>query len=147
MTADERKIIDVLITHPPTKNAWDAPIQEAGKAMPGWDSAMARSFAESMRARGLVQIKAKAGTRNDVEDNQESWWELGDAILASYKGISIELRPVELQQGGWKADFTLFENIGSETRSTLYDGTVTYPSRETAKLAALDSAWTIIDGK
>jgi len=79
MTADERKVAEVLIKHPPTKDVWAAPIQEAGKSIPGWDSAMARSFVEDMRSRGLVQVKSKARNQNDPEDNQESWWELRDS--------------------------------------------------------------------
>jgi hypothetical protein len=77
MTADERKIADVLIEHRPTENAWEGPIQEAGKSM-RWDSVIARDFVEDMRSRGLVQIESKAKNRNDAEDNRESWWELGD---------------------------------------------------------------------
>ena len=79
MTADERKVAYVLIKHPPTNNAWGAPIQEAGKSMPGWDSATAGSFVENMRSRGLVRVKSKARNQNDPEDNEESWWELGEA--------------------------------------------------------------------
>jgi hypothetical protein len=68
-------------------------------------------------------------------------------VSASYKGIEIELRPIKLQQGGWMADFTLSEDIGSEKTVMPYDGKMSFPTRETAKAAALDSARTIIDEK
>ncbi len=70
-----------------------------------------------------------------------------DEVIASYKGIGIELRPVELQKGGWKADFNLTEEVGSESIVTQYHGEATYPTRDMAKVAALDSARVIIDGK
>jgi hypothetical protein len=94
MTDDERKIAEILLTHLPTKDA-TGPIQEAGKAMLGWDSAKAKSFVADMVQRGLVQIKSKPKQKYDSEDRQESWWELGDAIPTSYKGkrAAAKLRP------------------------------------------------------
>ena len=145
MTVDERKITEILVTCLPTPDAWGGPIEEARLTMPGWDSATVKRFVEDMVRRGLLQIKSKAKEHNDSEDKQESWWELGDVIVASYKGIAIELSPVELQGGRWKTDFTLTEHTGSEMRPTHYFGTATYSTREMAKLAALDSAWAIID--
>jgi hypothetical protein len=145
MTIDERKIMEILVSCLPTPDAWGGPIEEARLTMPGWDSATAKRFVEDMVRRGLLQIKSNAKEHNDSEDKEESWWELGDVIVASYKGIAIELSPVELQEGGWKADFTLTEHTGSEVRPTFYYGTATYATREMAKLAALDSAWAIID--
>jgi hypothetical protein len=79
MTADERKVAEVLINCGPTNDARGGPIQEVGMAMPGWDTATAKSFVEDMLDRGLVQIKSKAKEHYDLGDRQESWWELGDA--------------------------------------------------------------------
>lgn len=66
-------------------------------------------------------------------------------VIAVYKGVTIQLQPRELLDGGWMADFTLNEERGSETNATPYFGNNAYPSREEAKHAALDSAWEIID--
>lgn len=57
-----------------------------------------------------------------------------------YKGVKIQPRPIELQAGGWKADFTLIEDIGSETIVRPYYGQRTFPTREDAISAALESA-------
>lgn len=64
---------------------------------------------------------------------------------SSYKGIGIDLRPVELQQGEWMADFNLIEEIGSETIVTPHHGRAALPTRDDAKKVALDSARRIID--
>lgn len=70
-----------------------------------------------------------------------------DNVIDLYKGIGIELRPLELQQGGWMADFNLTEEAGSETILTRYPGRVAFPTRDAAKAAALRSARNIIDEK
>jgi hypothetical protein len=67
--------------------------------------------------------------------------------VTSYKGIGIDLRPLELQRSGWIADFALIEEIGSKTIVTPYAATVSFPTIETAKDAALDFAYSIIDEK
>jgi hypothetical protein len=65
--------------------------------------------------------------------------------VSSYKGIGIELRPLEIKRGGWIADFTLIQLVGSETVETPYAATVSFPTRELANLAALDFARSIIE--
>ena len=67
--------------------------------------------------------------------------------VSSYKGIGIDLRPLEIKRGGWIADFTLIQVVGSKTVETPYTATVTFPTREMASLAALESAHGIIEEK
>ena len=67
--------------------------------------------------------------------------------VSSYKGIGIDLRPLEIKRGGWIADFTLIQVVGSKTVETPYTATVTFPTREMANLAALESAHSIIEEK
>jgi hypothetical protein len=70
-----------------------------------------------------------------------------DQVIASYKGIKIRVHPTELRDGGWNADFTLQEDIGSTMTETPYYGQRAYPTRELAKQAALESARRVIDEK
>lgn len=67
--------------------------------------------------------------------------------VSSYKGIGIDLRPLEIKRGGWIADFTLIQVVGSKTVETPYAATVAFPTRELANLAALESAHSIIEEK
>jgi hypothetical protein len=65
----------------------------------------------------------------------------------AYRGVTIAPQPTKLRDGGWMADFTLFEENGSTTDSTSYLGTNVYATREEAELAAFNSAREIIDGR
>jgi len=64
-----------------------------------------------------------------------------------YKKVDIEYTFVKLEQGGWKADFTLTETIDSNKISTPYAGRVAFQSREAVMEAASDDAQSIIDKK
>ncbi len=68
-----------------------------------------------------------------------------DYMTVAYRGVTIELQPTELRDGGWMADFTLYEENGSATDATGYKGKNVYASGEEAKLAAFNSAREIID--
>ena len=62
-----------------------------------------------------------------------------------YGGVDVLLHPQEVRPYGWKSDFTLIEDLGPKTAPQSYSGTFTYPTREDAACAALQSARTIID--
>ena len=57
---------------------------------------------------------------------------MDDAIMV-YEGVRIAARPMELRSGGWKADFTLTEERGSENGETPFYGKNTYLTRDGAR--------------
>ena len=68
-----------------------------------------------------------------------------DDMIIAYKGVTIKLQPTKLRDGGWMADFTLYEENESAINLTPYHGKNVYASRGEAKLAAFNSAREIID--
>jgi hypothetical protein len=66
-------------------------------------------------------------------------------ILYIHKRVQFETRPKELQEGGWKANFDLVEDSGSQMVVTNYEGALAFPTREVAVVAAICSARREID--
>jgi hypothetical protein len=62
-----------------------------------------------------------------------------------YGGVNVLLHPQKIKPCGWKGDFTLIEDLGCKADPQLYSGALTYPTREHAAYAALQSAIAIID--
>jgi hypothetical protein len=62
-----------------------------------------------------------------------------------YRGVNVLLHPQEVRPWGWKGDFTLIEDLGSKADPQAYSGKLSYPSREDAMRAALQSAIALID--
>jgi hypothetical protein len=77
VTEDERKVMEILINHPPTTDVWREPIQAVGKAMQ-LDDSDAREFVHPMFERRLLRIRSKAINLPDPADVKSEWWEKGE---------------------------------------------------------------------
>jgi len=70
-----------------------------------------------------------------------------DTVTASYEKVAIEVRLVELEKGGWKADFTLSGHTDSQIIPTplSFAREGAFSTREAAKKDAIEEAHRIID--
>jgi hypothetical protein len=77
LSDEEQRVIEVLVQHPRTRDAYAAPIQSVSRSM-GWDTAKTMMCVEDLIARG--EISRRVGPFKAVKDGQrlellDSWWE------------------------------------------------------------------------
>jgi DNA-binding Lrp family transcriptional regulator len=75
MTEDERKIVEVLVNHPRTPNAWEDPILSVAQAM-GWQVSQAEQRVRKLVGRKMIQpVTVARGWKEPMRS--EWWWEKG----------------------------------------------------------------------
>jgi hypothetical protein len=79
-TKTELKILEILVSHPPTTDLWGEPIHAVDKAT-GWATTDSRKFVRQMLDRHLLRFRTGARNVDDPSAPELSlwWWEKGEA--------------------------------------------------------------------
>jgi len=75
MTPEERKVIDILVNHPPT-DAYDhhgSPVHAVDAAM-GWDTLRSRALVDNLEYRGLIVPRTEAINKAEFPEGRSRWW-------------------------------------------------------------------------
>ncbi len=76
---DDERVIQILIKHPKTRDAYGVPLRSVSKAM-GWDSAETRAFVNRLVDEGKIcRMISSFKTHGEGEalEMGNSWWERG----------------------------------------------------------------------
>jgi hypothetical protein len=68
----ERKVIDILVGHERTPNAYGTPIQAVGKML-GWDTDKAKHFVAGLQVRKVIAVIGE-GRQGSTENLKSMYW-------------------------------------------------------------------------